>query len=313
MKNKTLKSFLMIVSCISFMGTITWNVNAIENDSIELNPTTTQFTEDISLPFELTIDSDFQQNRLVAIVKLNYSDNIELWDAKYLNDMLNVTNIESVKAYPDIGLYEGRHCVFFDLSDDSDKETTFTTAQKLYNTGWFYNIQTEDISISFNGTIKEGAIGNCILTFVKFNYSEDAKNWDSDYLNNLLSTTNVKSVKPIFTDQFTGRLCLFIYPTNTTIETSAALAQKLYNTDLFYSVDINYEDTKLPSEEIKGDATGDGKVDIIDVITINKAILGKEILSTQQLKSIDFNNNGQPDSEEALILMKYIVGLISEL
>ncbi len=62
----------------------------------------------------------------------------------------------------------------------------------------------------------------------------------------------------------------------------------------------------------QGDASGDGEVDILDVITINKAILGKENLSENGLKAIDFNGNGKPDSDEALTLLKYIVGLITD-
>ena len=62
---------------------------------------------------------------------------------------------------------------------------------------------------------------------------------------------------------------------------------------------------------LEGDADGNSKIDILDVITLNKAILGKEELSQTQLKAIDFNGNGKPDSEESLKLMKYIVGLIT--
>ena len=41
----------------------------------------------------------------------------------------------------------------------------------------------------------------------------------------------------------------------------------------------------------QGDATGDGEIDILDVITVNKAVMGKETLSDAQLKAIDFNSN----------------------
>ncbi len=68
------------------------------------------------------------------------------------------------------------------------------------------------------------------------------------------------------------------------------------------------------AEEIKpGDADGDGKVNILDVISVNKAVLGKESLTDAQLKAIDFNQNGKPDSEESLTIMKFIVGLIPSL
>ena len=67
------------------------------------------------------------------------------------------------------------------------------------------------------------------------------------------------------------------------------------------------------TEELKqGDADGNGEIDILDVITINKAILGKENLSENGLKAIDFNGNGKPDSDEALTLLKYIVGIITD-
>ncbi len=60
-----------------------------------------------------------------------------------------------------------------------------------------------------------------------------------------------------------------------------------------------------------GDADCNGTVNIVDVISINRAVLGKELLSDQGLANIDFNQNGKPDSEESLSVMKYIVGLIS--
>ncbi|GEM_PF-5545226 len=58
-----------------------------------------------------------------------------------------------------------------------------------------------------------------------------------------------------------------------------------------------------------GDANLDGKVNILDVITINKAVLGKETIDENQLAVIDFNQNEKPDSEEALAVLKFIVGL----
>ena len=71
--------------------------------------------------------------------------------------------------------------------------------------------------------------------------------------------------------------------------------------------------TTATATAFSGDANSDGQIDILDVITMNKAILGKETLSETQLRAIDFNGNGRPDSEETLTLMKYIVRLIDTL
>ena len=61
-----------------------------------------------------------------------------------------------------------------------------------------------------------------------------------------------------------------------------------------------------------GDADGNGDVDILDVITINKAILGKDTISESGLANIDFNKNKKPDSDEALTVLKLIVGILKE-
>ena len=71
-------------------------------------------------------------------------------------------------------------------------------------------------------------------------------------------------------------------------------------------------ETESQAEEIlSGDADGNGTINILDVISINKAILGKETLAPEQLKAIDFNHNDKPDSEESLTILKYIVGLVT--
>ena len=60
----------------------------------------------------------------------------------------------------------------------------------------------------------------------------------------------------------------------------------------------------------KGDANGDTKIDILDIITINKAVLGKEVLTDEQNQAADVNGNNKVDSGDSLMLMKFVVGLI---
>ena len=96
---------------------------------------------------------------------------------------------------------------------------------------------------------------------------------------------------------------------------------------LLYEIDKNTIGVKIDSdnngtydkliaqtpESITGDANLDGNVDILDVITINKAILGKETLTRHQNEFSDVNQNGVPDSSDSLAVLKYIVGLTSSL
>lgn len=58
-----------------------------------------------------------------------------------------------------------------------------------------------------------------------------------------------------------------------------------------------------------GDVNLDGSVNIIDVISINKAILGKETLTEKQNLTSDANQNGIVDSSDSLMIMKEIVGI----
>ena len=77
---------------------------------------------------------------------------------------------------------------------------------------------------------------------------------------------------------------------------------------------VQTEPTQAGSTDRKlGDANLDGEVDILDVVYVNKVVLGKDYLSEQGLKNVDFNSNGHADPDEALTIMKYIVQLIPEI
>ena len=87
---------------------------------------------------------------------------------------------------------------------------------------------------------------------------------------------------------------------------------------------MNGEDVVLPLEMVSadsitvkpvsavtanGDADGNGTLDILDIITVNKVVLGKENLDPERIPYIDFNQNNVPDSDDALTMLKMIVGL----
>ena len=62
-------------------------------------------------------------------------------------------------------------------------------------------------------------------------------------------------------------------------------------------------------EHTAGDITGDAKIDVFDVITVNKAIFGKILLTDAQAKAADVNGDGVVNHTDSLAIMRYIVGL----
>ncbi|MBR7084909.1 MAG: Ig-like domain-containing protein [Oscillospiraceae bacterium] len=84
---------------------------------------------------------------------------------------------------------------------------------------------------------------------------------------------------------------------------------------------VEYSDEPQPSSEyptesfsepanfLLGDVDQSGELDIIDVIVINKAILGKELLNEQQNKIADYNQDNKINTNDSLAILKKIVGL----
>ena len=72
--------------------------------------------------------------------------------------------------------------------------------------------------------------------------------------------------------------------------------------------DIPYFD--IEKQNLTGDINNDGKIDIVDVLTVNRFILGKTSLTSAQQKLADVSTDGQVTPEDALLMMKKIVGII---
>ncbi len=77
-------------------------------------------------------------------------------------------------------------------------------------------------------------------------------------------------------------------------------------------------ETTKPSEKpadkvVYGDADENGEVDILDVICLNRALLGVGNLSDQALLNVDVDGDGKPGAADSLSILKFIVGVIKEL
>ena len=103
-----------------------------------------------------------------------------------------------------------------------------------------------------------------------------------------------------------------------TVEADGTLTGVKAGTAIVYAMldngkTISAKITVVNSEIKPGDVTLDGEVDILDVITVNKAVLGKETLTAEQIKAADVSKNDVPDSTDSLMILKYIVGILENL
>lgn len=87
----------------------------------------------------------------------------------------------------------------------------------------------------------------------------------------------------------------------------------IQNSDFAKEYPIQNISAALPAENMNklGDVNLNGSVDIIDVISINRAVLGKETLTKEQNLTADANQNGIVDASDSLMIMKEIVGITS--
>ena len=74
--------------------------------------------------------------------------------------------------------------------------------------------------------------------------------------------------------------------------------------------DVNAE--PISTDILWGDADCNGKVNIVDVIALNKAVLGKDVLTKQGEKNADVDVNGVPDATDSLNILKLIVGMYTQ-
>ncbi len=69
--------------------------------------------------------------------------------------------------------------------------------------------------------------------------------------------------------------------------------------------------SEVPDDVNYGDVNCDGTVDILDVLTLNKNLLAGEALSDAGKINADVDGDGSPTSADALIILKYTIGLVT--
>ena len=75
---------------------------------------------------------------------------------------------------------------------------------------------------------------------------------------------------------------------------------------------VGEEETTEPAEEIVlGDLDGSGSVDIMDVILVNKYLLGSASFTDADRAAADVDGNGEVDSTDSLNILKRVVEIIT--
>ena len=92
----------------------------------------------------------------------------------------------------------------------------------------------------------------------------------------------------------------------TTQKAEAFLVSKMGDTK-----DISFSDT-TPSV-LYGDVNLDGRIDVVDAVLLNKAASGSITLNPQALKNADCNADGELGTDDALVLLRFMVHLITSL
>ena len=67
------------------------------------------------------------------------------------------------------------------------------------------------------------------------------------------------------------------------------------------------------STVIYGDIDGSGAIDLLDVIALNKSLLGLQQLDESQQKAANVNADGEVDAADSLMILRYIVHLENKL
>ena len=231
---------------------------------------------------------------------LAFLDIAETWNGSELTEWGNAL------IYGEFGIQKtSKTCsVFSSDSEESTEATTEETAEKE-DTTQKYQLEAksgDEIQVFLNGTPKASVNGcfgykNAVGAWISEEWSAV---FDADGNISVRYTVPEDAVNPEFQIWWSG---LWNDNTQSNDEAFAEFDS--------YQIQNDGSETETVSA-FYGDVNEDGEIDILDVITLNIAILGKENLSVQAVRNADVNRNETPDATDALMIMKYIVGVIED-
>lgn len=106
-------------------------------------------------------------------------------------------------------------------------------------------------------------------------------------------------------DEFSGKYITFNYSGDTVITITYSKGPNITLAGIFFDGAIN--NAQVDTESVKGDANGDGNVDVIDLVNIKKTVANKEYNA-----AADLNSDGSVNALDLTNMRKYLLGKIKE-
>lgn len=95
------------------------------------------------------------------------------------------------------------------------------------------------------------------------------------------------------------------------VDTTTQKAEEFLVSEMEDAKNISFSEEN-PSV-LYGDVDLDGRIDVVDAVLLNKAASGSITLNPQALKNADCNADGELGTEDALVLMRFLVHLTTSL
>ena len=131
-----------------------------------------------------------------------------------------------------------------------------------------------------------------------------ANNIPFEVIDKPTTTTTTKQTTTTTTEQ-----------TTTTKQTTTTTTPQTTTTTAKQTTPTQTTTSSTPTEPtaIYGDINLDGRVDITDAVLLNKACAGTVMLDSTAKKNADCNGDGEIGSDDAVVLLKFLVHLVNTL
>ena len=239
------------------------------------------------------------------------------------NPVLELTPIEKVEIM--LGTYIRENVIAAHINSTGTQIEVACESQEIYNhmSAWVKEQKFNEEQNIVICTLAEPINTDGLIQETEFPADFDVEKYNSVIggLNRYIKKNNISAYACGDTDLRLEQVKVVCRTEEAYQQMLAFVEQEKFNQDVNDIVvfemrnltELNSEE-KEEEEKVKlGDISENGEVDVIDVIMINKSILGQKALTKSQSNSADVNKNGIVEPNDSLLIMKYIVGLIETL